>query len=80
MTKLITIPLSEHKQLLAKVSNLETQLEQLRLQHQTILSQYQDKYNQLLAENTVLQERVLSLKQQLFGKKKDKINNLILFN
>ena len=70
MTKLITIPLSEHKQLLAKVSNLETQLEQLRLQHQTILSQYQDKYNQLLAENTVLQERVLSLKQQLFGKKK----------
>ncbi|MBM3467702.1 MAG: IS66 family transposase [Alphaproteobacteria bacterium] len=75
MTKLITIPLSEHKQLLAKVSNLETQLEQLRLQHQTILSQYQGKYNQLLAENSVLQETVLSLKQQLFGKKKDKIKN-----
>ena len=61
MTKLITIPLSEHKQLLAKVSNLESKLEQLTLQYQALLSQHQGltrqynelnvKYNKLLADN-----------------------------
>mgnify|MGYP003424474127 FL=1 len=92
MTKLITILLSEHKQLLAKVSNLESKLEQLTLQYQALLSQHQGltrqynelniKYNKLLAdndrlfsENTVLKETVLSLRNQIFGKKKDKIKN-----
>lgn len=92
MTRLINIPLSEHKQLLAKISNLEAQVEKLTLQHQTLLSQHQAlikqhqeltlNHNELLhdndrlsAENTVLKETVLSLRNQLFGKKKDKIKD-----
>lgn len=78
MIKQITIPLSEHKQLLAKVGDLESQVKALTLQHQASLDQYQKltiKYDELLAENEVLKETVSSLKQELFGKKKDKIKN-----
>lgn len=78
MTELITIALSEHKQLLAKVGDLESQVKALTLQHQASLGQYKKltiRYDELVAENEVLKETVLSLRNQIFGKKKDKIKN-----
>jgi len=72
-----------HNQKLAK--EYQSQVKQLALEYQALQKQYQElntkctklaaDNERLSSENTVLKETVLHLRNQIFGKKKDKIKN-----